>query len=71
MRIGDVEFIDTILEGVYEHFEELDINWAVILLKNMAQLPCEDRTLILDHLISYSSEMHKVLRKAYETKSTA
>lgn len=69
--ISDPDFISTILQGMFNHFEELSIPWIVILLKNMAQLPCEDRSIILDHLILFSGELHTQLRKAYETKSAA
>ena len=71
LGIGDPSFTQVILQGMFNHFEELSIPWAVILLKHLAQLPCEDRTLVLEHLILFSGELHNMLRKAYETKSAA
>ena len=51
------------------HFDELDIPWIAIFLKNMAQLGCEDRGMLLHHTIEFSNELHLVLKKAYEKKS--
>ncbi len=36
MRLDDSDFIDVFLAGLYNHFEELDIPWVTILLKNVA-----------------------------------
>ena len=70
MGIADDDFIECILEGLHNHFDELDIKWLTILLTNMPQLGCADRGILLDHIIRFSAEMHKFLKKAYETKST-
>ena len=69
MGLGDDAFIDCILQGLKVHFDELDIPWITIFLKNMAQLGCEDRAMLLYHTIEFSNELHKVLKKAYEKKS--
>ena len=69
MGLADDAFIDCILKGLKVHFDELDIPWIAIFLKNMAQLGCDDRGMLLNYTIEFSNDLHLVLKKAYEKKS--
>ena len=69
MNIVDADFLDCIMDGLEDRFVDLDIPWATICLKNMSQLKCEDRGMLLHHIVTLANEMHKVLKKAYATKS--
>jgi len=51
MGLDDSDFINCFLEGLHLYFDELDTPWVTILLKNMAQLKCEDRRMLLQHIV--------------------
>ena len=44
--------------------------WVAIFLKNMAQINCVDRGMILKNFNIFASQTHKLLRKAYMSQST-
>ena len=71
LQIADPQFLNCILTGLHSHFEELDIPWMTILLKNLGQLKCDNRGLVLEHFNRFANDTHKLLRRAYETRSAA
>ena len=54
-----------------DYIDELDIPWVTILFTNAAQLRCDDRGMLMSHLIPLSHEVHDLLKKAYESKSAS
>ena len=72
-RLGfeNEKFLQIILSGQVQNFNELEIPWATMLFKELGEFRVENPKPILSALIQMSQPLHKKLKKGYEKKSTA
>ena len=56
------DFQQVILEGLTEHFDELDIVWATMLFKQLGQIPAESPVQLIDAMIKMAPLLHKKLK---------